>query len=82
METPAKYTKEEIDTILSALEKEQEYGMILRAKGMVASEGSWIYFDYTPGEKDVRDGSPEVTGKICVIGSELREDALRQLFAK
>ncbi len=82
METPARYTKEEISHILDELGKEQDYGMILRAKGMVEGDGSWIYFDYTPGESDVRDGSPDVTGRICVIGSDLKEDALKTLFAK
>ena len=57
--------------------------MILRAKGMVPSEdGSWIYFDYVPGESDVRSGRPDVIGKVCVIGSKIREDALEQLFRK
>jgi hypothetical protein len=57
--------------------------MVLRAKGMVPSEGSeWIYFDYTPGEINVRTGSPEYTGKVCVIGSELKEDAIRELILK
>lgn len=82
METAVKYTKEEIENILAELEHEDEYGMILRAKGMVASDNEWIYFDYTPGESDVRTGAPDVTGKFVVIGSELKEDALKELFAK
>ena len=82
METAVKYTKAEIEHILSELEHEDEYGMILRAKGMVASENEWIYFDYTPGESDVRCGAADVTGKFCVIGSNLKEDALKELFAK
>ena len=82
LETPAKYTKEEITAILAKLEDEAGYGMILRAKGMVASDSSWIHFDYTPGEPNVRDGAADVTGKICVIGSDLKEDALRELFQK
>ena len=82
LETPAKYTKEEISDILDRLEDEAAYGMILRAKGMVASDGTWIHFDYTPGEQNVRTGAADVTGKICVIGSDLKEEALRELFQK
>ncbi len=82
-ETPACYTREKIEACLLALEDEAVYGTVLRAKGMVAAgEGSWIYFDYVPGESDVREGRPDVTGKICVIGSKLREDALAALFEK
>ncbi len=66
---------------LERLENEQEFGMILRAKGMVACEdGTWIYFDYVPGEVEVREGKPATTGKLCVIGSELEEEKLSQLF--
>jgi len=80
-ETPAKYTKERIECILTALDS-GEYGAILRAKGMVpAEDGTWIYYDYVPEEHDVRSGKPEVTGKICVIGANLKEDALEELFA-
>lgn len=82
-ETPASYTKEEIAGCLTALENEELYGIVLRAKGMVpAGDGSWIYFDYVPGESDVREGGADVTGKICVIGSRLKEDALAKLFRK
>lgn len=82
METPAAYTKEEIERILEELEDEKKYGFVLRAKGMVpAGDGTWVYFDYVPGESDVREGRPDVTGKFCVIGSELKEDALQALFA-
>ena len=57
--------------------------MVLRAKGMVpAGDGTWVYFDYVPGESDVREGKADVTGKICVIGSKLKEDALEKLFGK
>lgn len=77
------YTKEEIAQILSALDKEEEYGLVLRAKGMVAgAEGGWIYFDYVPEESNVRDGKPGVTGKFCVIGSKLKEEKLAELFGK
>ncbi len=83
LETPAVYTKEEIEQILEALDKEEEYGLILRAKGMVAgADGGWIYFDYVPQESNVRDGKPGVTGKFCVIGSKLKEDKLAELFGK
>ena len=79
-ETPAKYTAEKIETILNALDS-GEYGNILRSKGMVAGEdGTWIYFDYVPEEHDIRTGKPEVTGKFCVIGAELKEDKLNELF--
>lgn len=80
VETPNAYSNEEIENILGALDS-GEYGAILRAKGMVpAEDGTWIYYDYVPQEHDVRSGKPEVTGKICVIGSELKEDKLRELF--
>ncbi len=83
IETPDSYTKEEIDHILDELDHEGEYGIILRAKGMVPNtEGGWIYFDYVPGEKNVRDGEPDVTGKLCVIGSELKTDKLNALIRK
>jgi len=80
VETPNAYSNEEIENILGALDS-GEYGAILRAKGMVpAEDGTWIYYDFVPQEHDVRSGKPEVTGKICVIGSELKEDKLRELF--
>ena len=83
METPAQYSQEEITAILEALEEEDTYGMILRAKGMVpAGDGTWTYFDYVPGEADVRAGKPDVTGKFCVIGSNLNEENLEKLFEK
>lgn len=83
LETPAVYTKEEIAHILEALDQEEEYGMVLRAKGMVAgADGGWIYFDYVPEESNVREGKPAVTGKFCVIGSKLKEDKLAELFRK
>ena len=80
-ETAKTYTEEEIHAILEALSDDEEYGMILRAKGMVEGKnGSWIYFDMVPGEADVREGSPEYTGRICVIGSKLKESSLEKLF--
>ena len=79
-ETPAVYSEEKLESILTALDS-GEYGAILRAKGMVpAEDGIWIYFDYVPEEHDIRSGKPEVTGKLCVIGAELKEDKLEELF--
>ncbi len=81
IESPVKFTKERIASILSALDS-GDYGVILRAKGMVpAQDGTWIYYDYVPEEQNIREGKPQVTGKICVIGSELKEDKLKELFA-
>ena len=81
-ETTKKYTKEGIHEILEALSNHNdEYGMVLRAKGMVEGEdGQWIYFDMVPGEADVREGAPEYTGRICVIGSKMNEANLARLF--
>lgn len=82
-ETPTAYTKAELEKILEALEDEKKYGAILRAKGMVsAGDGTWLNFDYVPGESNVRTGAAEVTGKICVIGAQLKEENLKALFAK
>ena len=81
METPRKFSQAEIQALLGALEDEAKYGAVLRAKGIVdASDGEWIYFDYVPGESDIRRGNPAVTGRFCVIGSGLKEDALKELF--
>ncbi|MBR3515515.1 MAG: GTP-binding protein [Lachnospiraceae bacterium] len=83
LETPAKYTKDEIEGFLGKLTDAVTYGMVLRAKGMVpAEDGSWIYFDYVPGESNVRTGAPQPTGKFCVIGSKLNEEELEELFKK
>ena len=83
METPAKYSEEEIRQILAKLDDSDTYGIILRSKGMVPDgEGRWIHFDYVPEETEVRFGAADVTGKICVIGSGLKEDALADLFRK
>ena len=79
-ETPNVYTREQIEKILTALDS-GEYGMILRAKGMLpAEDGTWIYFDYVPEESDVREGKADVTGKLCVIGANIKEDRLEELF--
>ena len=76
-----KSTRERVEKILEALDDEETYGFVLRAKGMLPEkDGSWIHFDYVPGEGSVREGAPDVTGKFCVIGSGLREDALKELF--
>lgn len=81
-ETVKKYTKDDIEAILTELDG-GEYGIILRAKGMVQSpEGSWVYFDYVPQEHDVREGSACYTGKVCVIGANLDEEKLGELFKK
>lgn len=81
METPEKYTRDRLTSILAKLEEKDTYGYILRAKGMVpAADGGFLHFDYVPGESEVRSGSVEYTGKICVIGSGLKEDNLKQLF--
>ena len=75
------YTKDQISNILKELEADSSYGNVLRAKGMVAGEdGEWIYFDMVPEEHEVRTGAPEYTGRICVIGAELNEDKLAELF--
>ena len=80
-ETVRTYTKDEISSILKSLESEEIYGTILRAKGMVAgADGEWIYFDMVPEEHEVRSGSAEYTGRICVIGSKLNEEKLSELF--
>ena len=80
-ETPAAYTREELEHILEELEDEKRYGSILRAKGMVpAGDGTWLNFEYVPGESNVRAGAAEVTGKICVIGAQLNEENLGTLF--
>lgn len=80
-ETPRKYTEEEVKTALDKLANTEEYGVILRAKGMLPNvNGEWIYFDLVPGEYEIRTGSPEYTGRICVIGTKPDEDKLKELF--
>ena len=82
METPRKFSETELREKLSRLEDEEKYGAVLRAKGIVnASDGDWIYFDYVPGEMDIRRGAPAVTGRFCVIGAKIKEDALKELFS-
>ena len=80
-ETPRKYTKEELDEILVKLSEETEFGIILRAKGMLpAADGTWLYFDLVPGEYEIRNGAPDYTGRLCVIGSKMDTDKLEKLF--
>ena len=80
-ETPRPYTVEAVTAALEALADEEKYGIVLRAKGIVAGEdGQWIHFDYVPGVPDVRHGSAETTGRLCVIGSKLNEEAVAKLF--
>ena len=82
METPRKFSEEELRSKLSQLQNEEKYGSVLRAKGIVnASDGEWIYFDYVPGETDIRRGAPAVTGRFCVIGAKIKEEALKELFS-
>ena len=81
-ETAHAYTREELENALRALENEQEYGMVLRAKDIVAGDGDlWYHFDYTPGDADIRTGTASTTGRLCVIGSKIKEDKLGELFA-
>ena len=79
VETARSYTEEEITSALKALDS-LTYGQVVRAKGYVPAEGGWIYFDYVPGEHDVRRGGAAVTGRVCVIGAHLDEDGLKELF--
>ncbi len=80
-ETPHKYEKSVVEQALKLLSETEDYGTILRAKGMVeASDGTWIYFDMVPGEYELREGQPEYTGRLCVIGCDLKQDRLAQLF--
>lgn len=84
METHKKFTTEQIEGILKQLENAAEYGMVLRAKGYVASQDAerWIHFDYVPGESDIREGGAMITGRVCVIGSKLNESAIASLFGE
>ena len=80
VETTHKFTKEELVSALQTIQNEEEYGVILRAKGIVAGEGAWLHFDYVPEEPDVREGGAGVTGRLCVIGCNLNEEKLKNLF--
>lgn len=80
METARKFTKEKIEMCLAELDTEK-YGAVLRAKGILpAEDGTWIHFDYVPEEHNIRTGSADYTGRLCVIGSKLNEHAVRHLF--
>ena len=80
-ETPRKYTKDELEKILKTLSDSEEYGIVLRAKGMLpTADGTWLHFDLVPGEYEIRNGSADYTGRLCVIGSKLAEDKLAELF--
>ena len=79
-ETPKQFTQADIDRILTALDS-GDYGAVLRAKGIVpAADGTWLHFDYVPGEQDIRTGAADYTGRLCVIGAQLNEAALKTLF--
>lgn len=81
METPKKFTEEKLRAILKQLDNAEKFGTVLRAKGILdASDGGWLYFDFVPGEIDLRRGAAAVTGRFCVIGSKLNEGALKELF--
>ncbi len=80
VETTRKFSKEELIHALEEIGSEEKYGIILRAKGIVAGEGAWLHFDYVPGEPDVREGAAGVIGRLCVIGCKLDEHALKELF--
>ena len=81
VETPKKFTEAELRDILAKLEDANRFGTILRAKGFVdTADGEWIYFDYVPGEVDIRRGGAAVTGRLCVIGSKINEQAIKELF--
>ena len=80
VETAKKFTLSDIQNALTALDS-GDYGMVLRAKGILAcADGGWVHFDYVPGEQNVRMGSADVTGKLCVIGAQLQEEKIAQLF--
>ncbi len=81
-ETARPYSQQDVEQLLAGLDQQERWGLVLRAKGFVpcADGGDWIYFDYTPGEVNVRRGEAAVTGRICVIGSKLNQDALKELF--
>ena len=79
-ETTKKFTKTQLENALNALGDTEKYGIILRAKGIVEGENGWLHFDYVPDETDVRSGSAAVIGRICVIGCNVNESALENLF--
>lgn len=81
VETPKRFSREELEKILETLSKSGLYGLILRAKGIIQNtDGSWMEFDFVPEEYEIREGNPDYTGRLCVIGSLLDEDGLKELF--
>jgi G3E family GTPase len=81
METPQKYSRERLEDILAILSVSSDYGTILRAKGILpAEDGTWHHFDLVPGEYEIREGAADYTGRICVIGADLKEDKIKELF--
>ena len=81
VETPKKFEEADIRAALDQLDDEDEYGQILRAKGILPlTDGRWLHFDYVPGESDIRYGSADYTGRLCVIGTKIDADALKKLF--
>ena len=81
VETPKKFTEEKIREILASFDEDSDFGMVLRAKGIVAStDGEWIHFDYVPGEADVRRGKAGVIGRLCVIGSNIDKEKIAMAF--
>ena len=80
-ETPRKYSRDELEHILKTLNESEDLGMVLRAKGMLpCTDGTWMHFDLVPGEYEIRTGAADYTGRLCVIGSKLKEDKLEELF--
>ena len=80
-ETAKKFSREALESILEAFSESDDYGMILRAKGIVECEcGKWLHFDYVPGEADVREGAPGIIGRLCVIGAGIDKEKIKELF--
>ena len=81
VETAKRFEKAALEEALKQLDDEEKYGAVLRAKGILPlTDGGWVQFDYVPGEYEIRDGQADYTGRLCVIGAEIREDALKELF--
>ena len=81
VETGKKFDKKELEEMLNSLSDVEKFGLVLRAKGIVAgADGTWIHFDYIPGETDIRTGGAAYTGRLCVIGSKIDEGKLKELF--
>ena len=80
VETSKKFSESELKGQLSALTDAVRFGTVLRAKGIVEGDSGWLHFDYIPGQIDIRKGSPAYTGRLCVIGSKIDEEELKELF--